>query len=591
MKKICMWLVMAVFLFTFCPAWSGTSPTLSITGLVKQPVNLSLSDLRQYQSVEAQLNEVFEDGTYRGAFVFRGVPLKTLLETAFIQKEETDFKKRVDLAIVVKNREGKQIVLSWGEVFYKNPGRIIVAFSGRPIMPHADCNRCHSPEVFKPRLDQLYRQIGYPKLVVAGDAYADRSLEEITSIQVVDLKPEMPAKKLKTLFSPEFVVMGAVENPITVTDFSVDFSTDPKKTVRARHLGEGKGYHGIDLMGGASLRSVLHKAGIRPDVNTVFLLSAPDGYRVLLSYGEVFLDPAGERMILADRMNNQPIKKNGKFFFVPPEDLMADRDVKAVQKIEVISVKQNPRIYVIGVGCGDTGLITLEAISRMAEADAFVCPPDIRKRFSKYMGNKPVLLNLYDFVSPVLKKKHPDLSSEELEILLKKEQDDAAVIIQQTLDEGKTVAILEYGDPGIWSGWRWAWDSFPTGTIEIVPGLSSFNVSNALIGEDLACNGSMVIATPRGLKADPAMVEAIAEKGETLCIFMGLKDVTDLVSFLKQWYPGTMPACIVYKAGYSAGEALARTTLDGLANTASSAKEKFLGLIYVGRCLAGKAGN
>jgi len=89
MKKICMWLVMAAVLFIFCPAWAGTSPTLSITGLVKRPVNLSLSDLRQYQSVEAQLNEVFEDGTYRGAFVFRGVPLKTLLETAFIQKEDS----------------------------------------------------------------------------------------------------------------------------------------------------------------------------------------------------------------------------------------------------------------------------------------------------------------------------------------------------------------------------------------------------------------------------------------------------------------------------------------------------------------------
>jgi len=587
MKRMCMWSVMAAVLFMFCPAWAGSSPALSISGLVKQPVNLSLDNLRQYQSIEVQLNEVFENGGYRGVFVFRGIPLKTLLETVFIQKEETDFNKRVDLAIVVKNRDGKQVVLSWGEVFYKNPGRVIVAFSGRPIMPHKDCNRCHSPETYKPRLDQLHRQIGYPKLVVSGDAYADRSLEDIMSIQVVDLKPKMPAKKLKTLFSPEFVVSGAVNKPITITDLSAY----PRKAVKARHLGEGKGYHGIDLMEGTPLRSVLNKAGITPDLNTVFLISAPDGYRSLFSYGELFLDPAGDRIILADRMNGRPMKKNGKFFFVPPDDLMADRDVKAVQKIEVISVRQAPRIYVIGVGCGDTSLITLEAISRMAEADAFVCPPDIRKQFSKYMGNKPVLLNLYDFVSPVLKKKYPDLSSEELEILLKKEQDDAAVIIQQALDEGKTVAILEYGDPSIWSGWRWAWNCFPKGTIQIVPGLSSFNVSNALIGEDLACNGSMVIATPRGLKADPAMVEAIAEKGETLCIFMGLKDVEGLVAFLEKWYPGTIPACIVYKAGYSAGETLARTTLDGLADTANSAKEKFLGLIYVGRCLAGKAGN
>ena len=577
--------MLITFLSPFCLAWSGTSPSLSITGLVKQPLSLSLNDLKQYQSVEAQLNEVFQDGTYRGAFVFRGIPLKTLLEAAFIQKEETPFNKRVDLAVVVKNKDGKQAVLSWGEVFFKNPGRIIVAFSARPIMPHKDCKRCHSPEVYKPRLDQLHRRIGYPKLIVTGDAYADRSLDDITSIQVVDLKPEMPAEKLKTLFSPEFVVTGAVEKPLTVSDFS----GYPKKTVKARHLGEGKGYHGIDKMEGSPLRSLLNKAGIGPNINSVFLLSAPDGYRALLSYGEVFLDPAGERMVVADRMNGQPIKKNGKFFFVPPDDLMADRDVKAVQKIEVISVKPTPKIYVIGVGCGDTDLITLKAISTMAGVDAFVCPPDIRKQFSKYMGNKPVLLNLYDFVPPVLKRTHPDLSSENLEALLKKEQADAAVVIRQALDEGKTVAILEYGDPSIWSGWRWAWDCFPKGAIQIVPGLSSFNVSNALIGEDIACNGSMVIATPRGLKGDPAMVKAIAEKGETLCIFMGLKDVKGLVSFLKKWYPGSTPACVVAKAGYSVGEELVKTTLDNLAGAADKATEKFLGLIYVGPCLDGKA--
>ena len=587
MKRIFLWLVLFMFSCPVYFAWSGTSPSLSITGLVEQPLNLSLNDLKQYQSVEAQLNEVFEDGAYRGAFVFRGIPLKTLLEAAFIQKEETPFNKKVDLAIVVKNKNGKQAVLSWGEVFYKNPGRIIVAFSARPIMPHKDCRRCHSPEVYKPRLDQLHRQIGFPKLIVTGDEYADRSLDDIIGIQVVDLRPEMPAQKVKTLFSPEFEVTGAVEKPMTVSDFS----GYPKKTVKARHLGEGKGYHGIDKMEGVPLRSFLNKAGITPDINSVFLLSAPDGYRSLLSYGEVFLDPAGERMVVADRMNNQPIKKNGKFFFVPPDDLMADRDVKAVNKIEVISVRQTPKIYVIGVGCGDTDLITLEAVSTMAGIDVFVCPPDIQKQFSKYMGNKPVLLNLYDFVPPVLRKKHPGLSSEELETLLKKEQSDAAVKIQKALDEGKTVAILEYGDPSIWSGWRWAWNAFPEGTIQIVPGLSSFNVSNALIGEDLACNGAMVIATPRGLREDPQMVKAIASKGETLCIFMGLKDVEDLVSFLGKWYRGTTPACIVSKAGYSVGEELVNTTLDNLAEAANNAAEKFLGLIYVGPCLTEKSEN
>ncbi|MFP4085497.1 MAG: SAM-dependent methyltransferase [Desulfobacteraceae bacterium] len=583
MKKLRMCLMAAAMILTACSAWAAAHPALSITGVVKQPLNLSLKDLKAMQSIEIQLNDVFEDGSYKGAFMYRGIPLRTLLELADIQKEQSRFKKRVDLAIAVRNTEGEQTVLSWGEVFYKNPGNIMVAFSAHPIVPHKNCAKCHEPEVYKPRLNQLYREIGYPKLVVAADAYANRSLESITSIQIIDPAPRMPAQKRKTLYSPQFTVTGQVEKPLTVTDLS----GYPRRALISRHLGEGRGYHGLDPVSGAPFRAILNKAGVTPDLNTAFLVSAPDGYRSLFSYGEVFLDPAGERIIAADRMDQAPIQQGGKFFLIPPDDLMADRDVKAVEKIEVISLRQEPRIYVIGVGCGDTDLITLEAISYMAKADVFVCPPDIQKHFSKYMGNKPVFLDLYEFVPPVMKKKHPDLSPEALEALMEKKQAHAAATIRQTLREGKTVAILEYGDPTIWSGSRYTWNAFPRGSVEIVPGISSFNVSNAMIKEDIACNGSVVISTPRGLKESPALVKAMGQKGETLCIFMGLKEVADLLPLLEQGYAEHTPACLVYKAGYSDSEALVRTTLERLVETAGHAQEKFLGLIYVGPCLKG----
>jgi len=589
MKKACIWLMMGALLFMSCTvAWAaGPSPSLSITGLVKQPMNLSLEDLRAYQSIEVQFNELFKDGIYTGSFYYRGVPLRALLETAAIRKEEGAFNKPVDLAILIKNKKGKQTILSWGEVFYKNPGNIIVALSARPILPKKDCTKCHKPEVYQPRLDQYHRQIGFPKLVVAGDQWADRSMENISSVQVINLRPEAAPERPDKLFSSSFTVGGRVKAPLNVADLS----PYPRQSVQTRHLGEGRGFHGVDLVGGAPLRSILNKAGITPDLNAVFLISAPDGYRSLLSYGEVFLDAGGERLLVADQMNGQPIEKGGKFFFVPPDDLLADRDVKAVEKIEVISVKQFPALYVIGVGCGDIDLITLDAISAMARADVFVSPPDIQKQFSKYMGNKPILLDLYEFAPPVMKRKHPDLSPEALEGLTKKEQTASARTIQKALDEGKTVAILEYGDPTIWSGWRYIHSQFPEGTVRIVPGISSFNVSNALIGKDVACNGAIVIATPRGLKEDPDMVKAIAQKGETICVFMGLKDIKDLVALLKKWYTGTTPVALVYKAGYAASETMVKTTLDGVVAAADKAAEKFLGLIYVGPCLAAGSGS
>ncbi len=584
MKRKFGWFVFLVTLFFTGDVLAVSPSALSITGLVKQPLNLTVEDLNRYQSIQVQLNEVTVDGKYRGVFYYRGVPLRTLLELASIEKEETAFSKRVDLAILVRNKHGKQIVLSWGEVFYKNPGRIIVATSAIPIMPHKDCNACHSPEIYKPRLDQLQRKIGFPKLVISGDTYADRSLEEVISIEVLDLRPKMPAKKPEKLFSPEFTISGTVRKTLTFKDLS----PYPRRAMKVKHLGEGKGYHGINKVEGAYFKAILDKAEIAPDLCKVFLVSAPDGYRSLFSYGEIFFNPAGERMIIADRINGQPIEKGGKFVLVQPGDLMADRHVKSIEKIEVISVRQEPKLYVIGIGSGDTNLVSVEAISYMARADVFVCPPDINDRFAKYMGGKPILFNLYDFAPPIVKKKNPGLSPVELEKLLEKKRISAAGVIRDALNKNKTVAILDYGDPTIWSGSDHLKEYFKDDIIEIIPGLSSFNVANALLKRHIGCNGSIILSTPRELKGNRAMLEALAKKGETLCIFMGIRDIPDLVPIFKEWYTGKTPAYLVYKAGYSGSEHIIMTTLDGLVQAADGYHEKSLGLIYIGPCLAAK---
>ncbi|MCK5507736.1 MAG: hypothetical protein KAI50_04350 [Desulfobacterales bacterium] len=334
MVKKFAWLLLFGALFCAAESFSASPSILSITGLVKQPLNLTIEDINKYQSIQVQLNEVTETGAYSGVFYYNGVPLRTLLELTSIAKEETEFSKNVDLAILVRNRQGKQIALSWGEVFYRNPSEIIVATSAVPIMPHHDCKTCHTPEVYKPRLDQLHRKIGFPKLVISGDTYADRSLEEVVSIEVLDLRPKMPAKKLKKLFSPEFTIRDTVGKTLTFKNLSAY----PRRVMKIKHLGEGKGYHGIDKVEGVYFKTILNKAGIAPDLCKVFLISAPDGYRALFSYGEIFFNPAGERMIIADRINGQPIEKGGKFVLVQPGDLMADRHVKSIKKIEVISV-------------------------------------------------------------------------------------------------------------------------------------------------------------------------------------------------------------------------------------------------------------
>jgi precorrin-4 methylase len=568
MKKTLGVLCVLIILFVF----SGVafSSSISVTGVVKQPLNLSMDDLKRFESVSVRLNEVRADKSYHGAFNYYGVPLKTLLEFASIQKGETDFFKDIDLAIAVHNKEGKQVVLSWGEVFYRNPADIVVAVSATPIMPLRECKNCHQPEVFERWFKPLKRQIGFPKLVVTNDFYTDRSIEDITNIEVVDLKPKIAVNKQTDLFSPEFSITGAVKQTFDITDLSSYHYIN----VMSKQIGDGRGYHGLQHFQGVSLLELLRKAGIEDDLNTVILVSAPDGYRSLLSYGELFLTPQGKNTIIADKVDDQQMKKNGKFTLLIPDDLSADRLVKAVNKVEVISLKDKPKLYVIGVGCGDTNLLTLEAISYMGRADVFVCAEDIKKRFSKYMGDKPTLFDPLHSLKAVAKR-------EELDETRAKN----VHLIKEALNAGKSVAYLDWGDPSIYGSWRFLKQYFEDETIEIIPGISAFNAASASIKRDIGCNGSIIITVPKGLKENSALLKSVAEHGDTIAVFMGLKELEDLMPLFAKYYYKSTPVVLVYHAGYILKEYLIRTTLDELAEIVGKEKEKWLGLIYIGSCL------
>lgn len=308
-------------------------PRLSISGEVRQRLDFTIKDLERLGTIAARSNEVSRSGHYGGAFTFRGPSLRSLLEFAGIEKKGSDFNKDLDLAIVVCDREGKRIVLSWGEIFYRNPGDIIVAIKAEPIRPHHERNRI--PEAYWPWLDQLDRDVGFPKLVVANDFYSDRSLEEIRSIEVIDLHPDVHREKQEMLFSPAFSISGAVANP-------ADMSTLPERNyanVLFKEVGDGQGYHGLKSFGGVPLVDLLNQAEIRGDLDAAVIISAPDGYRTILSYGELFLSNVGKNILIGDTIGGKPITKRGKFFLLIPDDLSADRSVKAIQEIRVVSLK------------------------------------------------------------------------------------------------------------------------------------------------------------------------------------------------------------------------------------------------------------
>jgi precorrin-4 methylase len=578
------WLAIILLLLT-ASVWAEDSPTVSITGQVRHPLHVSVDDLSKLGDSRVRLNEVFKDGSFHGVFSYEGAPLRTILKLAEIEKTDNDFSKAIDLALVVRNSRGEEAVLSWGEIFYRNPDDVILATSASPIIPHVSCDKCHEPEEYKPWRDQLTRTVGLPKLVIADDFHNDRCLESVTAIEVVDLRPPISSRKMDPLFSPAFTVTGQVEKEIAFDDLS----SFPHKNLTVKQAGDGRGYHGLKRCGGVPLTHILEHAGIEHNMCSAILVSAPDGYRSLLSYGELFLSSFGDDVLIADTAYKAPIQDDGKFILVPPRDLAADRWVKAVEKIEVLDLRNASRLYVIGVGCGGADLITLEAISALAKADVLVCPNDLHERFGAYLGGKQVLFDPIASLERIFHKGDKQLDPKERQEHLAEQRAMEAGKVVDALAAGKSVAYLDYGDPMVFGSWRFLSEYIDPDKMEFIPGISSFNAANSLLKRDITCNGSVAITAPQDLEAKETLIQSIAESGDTLAIFMGLKDLKNLMPLFLKHYPGTTPVSLVYEAGYSGRERVIRTTLAESADVATEQREKWLGIIYIGECLEVKS--
>lgn len=559
---------------------------LSISGLVKQPLHLSLNELRHYQTVRVRINDVHRDATFYGVHYYTGVPLRVLLEQAHVAKESAVFDRELDLTILVRNRQGEQVALSWGEVFFRNSADILIALDAEPKVPHKDCAGCHDESTYQPWRDQLFREIPLPKLIAASDFYSDRALEDVTAIEVVYLGQNaginVPKKdKPDRLYSPEIAINHGDKRSVLK-----NIDKYPRMNAEAIKAGDGTGYHGVREYSGVSLREVLSDYGIEFDPREVILLSAPDGYRVVLSSAELMVVPSGRQILLADTLNGETLDDQGRFQLVIPHDIPADRWLMAVAQIDILRLERRPKVYVVGMGAGDTSLLTLEGISTIAKADVIIAPRDIEKRFAKYLSDRPLLFNTLDGVEKNKDGKHRALGVEERMRLFEGRREEQITLIKKAMSENKSVAFLDYGDPTIFGTWRFLEKSdIPREQIVLIPGVSSVNAAGGLLGRDIVTSGTLVITSPRGLEDNPKLAQVLSKGGETIAILIGLHDIEWTCGVLNKHFKTSTTAAIVYEAGYRGVERVVRTTVGGLKAAVAADPEKHLGIIYVGQHL------
>ena len=222
------------------------------------------------------------------------------------------------------------------------------------------------------------------------------------------------------------------------------------------------------------------------------------------------------------------------------------------------------RVYLIGAGPGDPGLLTCKGRDILASADVIVYD---------YLAAEELLANARPDAERIYVGKIAGNHA--------MAQGDINKLLVRKAMEGKTVARLKGGDPYIFGrGGEEALELFEAGVpFEVVPGVSSAIAAPAYAGIPLthrAFSSSLTIITGHEdpSKADSAHDwNALARSGSTLVILMGMKNLPEITKkLLLAGMPGSTPAALV-NWGTTLRQRSLATTLEDL--PAAAVREQY----------------
>ncbi len=171
------------------------------------------------------------------------------------------------------------------------------------------------------------------------------------------------------------------------------------------------------------------------------------------------------------------------------------------------------KLFGIGVGPGDTDLLTIKAAKILRNVEVVCSPRSAESKNSLALSIvQPVLnerIDNYEILDPLFPMVEDKLT-------LNRYWDQAAESISKKLNNGKDVAFITLGDPTIYSTFSYVAKRLVelSFEIEVIPGVTSFTGCAAAAGISLGEKDEIVVIVP---KVDDRLA-CIMEYGDTFVI-------------------------------------------------------------------------
>ena len=248
-------------------------------------------------------------------------------------------------------------------------------------------------------------------------------------------------------------------------------------------------------------------------------------------------------------------------------------------------VPKSGKLYLVGMGPGDLDLATVRAVRVVESADKVFCFGYLAETLSSSV-KEGALDPIQGFLSKrhyvtVFLKSPEEASDKEKET--RKRFAKFIGEVRRLIAEGKTVAIVDSGDPLIFGAWAWVTEEFADLPLEVVPGVSSFNAANAALKRDVMWGGRRCTVLSGG---DELGVPAHEGRMKSPSVFFTHRNpLKKLLPQLLERYPEDTPVAVVCNAGHREEEQIIRGTLTTIADKLGDKDLPFLHLVYVGDIL------